>query len=49
MKIDKKKILLFIASVIIGLSITMQLKTVKKTVGNPLNVKRAQELSLIHI
>lgn len=45
MKIDKKKILLFIASVIIGLSITMQLKTVKKTVGNPLNVKRAQELA----
>ena len=45
MKIDKKKILLFLACIIIGLSITMQLKTVKKTIGNPLNMKRAEELA----
>ena len=45
MKIDKKKILLFVSCILIGLAITMQLKTVKKTVGNPLNVKRVQELA----
>lgn len=45
MKIDKKKIMLFIACVVVGIAITMQLKTVRKTVGNPLNVKRAQELA----
>lgn len=45
MKIDKKKIMLFIACIIIGSALTMQLKTVKKTIGNPLNRKRAEELA----